>query len=373
MVGRKWLTQVMLVFMGLALAFMMLELGLRVWFTQQGTEHDRILYIYDRETIANKTTQLLGLPYLNYGLNPAWEDINERGIRGPLVDVPKPDGIYRIVTLGGSTTFGHALAVEETWPAQLQRILREDYGYTQVEVVNLGAPGYFSLDSVVNLATHGLAHEPDMVIVYHGINDAINRMFQDSQCYQGDTPLYGMALDRGIWQVALDDLPPSTLYRVLAFALGAMDDPSEFDSRLEHTGLCPPEPQGISPVDLLAQHPPTHFERNMRSIAGMTQAAGATMVFSTFAWDVPLAEHALAENPEFTQLQAQLMAIDEQNDLLRRLAPELDALLVDLASELGEGTYFQGDMVHQTVEGARRQAEIYAAFLDAQGVISNVL
>lgn len=367
--GRNWLAQLALAILGVTLGLVALEVGLRVWFMQRGTERERILYVYDRETISGKTTQLIGLPYLNYGLNPVWEDINARGIRGPLVAVLKPEGVYRIVTLGGSTTFGHALAVEETWPAQLQLILRDDYGYSQVEVVNLAAPGYYSLDSVVNLATHGLAHEPDMVIVYHGINDAIIRMFQDTQCYMGDTPLFGMGLDRGIWQNTLDDLPPSTLYRVLAFALGAMDDPSEFDSRLEHTGYCPPEPRGISPVDLLARHPPIHFERNMRSIAGMAGAAGATTVFSTFAWDVPVAEHALAENPDYFQLQAQLTAIGEQNDLLRGLTGELDALLVDLAVAMGAGPYFQGDMVHQTVEGARRQAEIYAAFLDAQAAI----
>jgi lysophospholipase L1-like esterase len=283
--------------------------------------------------------------------------------------VPKPAGVYRILALGGSTTFGHALAVDETWPAQFERILHNDYGYTQVEVVNLGVPGYFSLDSVVNLATHGLAHEPDLVMVYHGINDAIIRMFQDPACYQGESPLFGMALDRGIWQYAAADLPPSTLYRVVAYALGAFDDPSEFDSRLEPTGLCPPEPQGISPLDVLAQNPPSAFERNLRSIAGMSRAVGAETLFSTFAWDVPLAEDALRQNPDYFQLQAQLQGIAEQNDLIRQLAAELDVAVVDLAAEIGTGPYFQGDMVHQTVEGARRQAEIYAAYLDVMSTI----
>ncbi len=366
---RRWLARLTLIGFGLVIALVSLEIGLRLWFSTQGTELDRILYVYNRDTIASKTTQLMGLPYLNYGLNPAWDDINVRGIRGDLVAIPKPADVYRIITLGGSTTFGHALAVAETWPAQLERILREDYGYEQVEVVNLGAPGYFSLDSVVNLATHGLAHEPDLVIVYHGINDAIIRMFQDPACYQGDSPLLGMALDRGIWQYAVADLPPSTLYRVLAYALGTFDDPSEFSSRLEHTGLCPPEPTGISPLDILTQNPPTAFERNLRSITGMAQASGAEILFSTFAWDVPVAEHALGENPDFYQLQAQLTAITEQNDLLRQLAADLDISLIDLATEIGIGPYFQGDMVHQTVAGARRQAEIYAAFLDVQAII----
>lgn len=365
---RRWVTTGALVVFGLVLGLLTLEIGVRAWFTWRGSEQARIRYLYDRDTIAAKTTQLIGLPYLNYGLNPAWDDINQRGIRGDLVDVPKPDGVYRIVALGGSTTFGHALAVDETWPAQLERILRDEYG--PVEVVNLGSPGYYSLDSVVNLATRGLAHEPDMVIVYHGVNDAIIRMFQDTACYQGDTPLFGFGMDRGIWQYALDDLPPSALYRLLAQALGAMDSPATVNHRMAHTGLCPPEPSGITPVDNLAQHPPIHFARNLRSIAGLAQSAGATMLFSTFAWDVAAAESALADNPDLHQTQAMLTGIADQNAMLRQIAAEQGTLLVDLAAEMADGVYFQGDQVHQTVAGAARQAEVYAAFIGAQGVIS---
>ena len=359
--------RVALVVFGLVLSLGVLEIGARAWFSWRGTERERILYVYDRDTIASKTTQLIGVPYLNYTLNPAWEDINARGIRGDLVAVPKPDGVYRIVTLGGSTTFGHALGANETWPARLQQILGEDHPL--VEVVNLGAPGYYSLDSVVNLATHGLAHQPDLVIVYHGINDAIIRMFQDSACYGGDTPLYGFGMDRGIWQYDVEALPPSTLYRVLAVALGWMDDPANVSGRMRHTGLCPPEPQGVSPLDTLAQNPPTHFARNMRSIAGMAQAAGAQVVFSTFAWDVASAEAALAENPDLFQMQAMLDGITEQNAVLDTIATEQGTLLVDLAAEMGAGPYFQSDQVHQTVDGAQRQAEVYAAFLRTQDIL----
>jgi len=135
---------------------------------------------------------LTGVPYLNYSLNPDWEDINSRGYRGDLVTLPKPDGIFRIVAIGGSTTYGHGLPTDQTWPYQLQQILRDQYGLAKVEVVNLGAPGYYSLDSVVNLATRGLAHEPDLVLAYDGVNDAVIRMYQDPACYNGDTPLFAI-------------------------------------------------------------------------------------------------------------------------------------------------------------------------------------
>src|SRR5579859_6825000 len=104
------------------------------------------MYLYDRATINAKTSQFIGVPFLNYTLNPQQADINPLGFRGAAVAIPKPSGVYRIVVIGASTTFGIGLTVEEAWPFQLQRILREQYGYQKVEVVNLGVPGYYSLN-----------------------------------------------------------------------------------------------------------------------------------------------------------------------------------------------------------------------------------
>jgi lysophospholipase L1-like esterase len=359
------LPMLVLTLFGVALALGASELALRAWFAARGSEDERILYLYDRQTINAQTAQLVGLPYLNYGLNPTLDDVNERGLRGELVAIPKPDGVFRILALGGSTTYGHALPVQEAWPAQLQSILRDEYNYPQLEVINLGAPGYFSLDSLVNLATRGLAHEPDLILVYDGLNDAIIRMYHDTACYSGDTPLFGMGTDRGIWTVNQPELPPSILYRLLGYRFGWLQPPTTYTDRLERTGFCPPEPQGISPLDLLAQHPPVVFERNLRSMTALAQSADARVVLSGFAWDTSAAERDLAANPQLFHNSALLSAITEQNALMARLAQELDAIYIDLPALMGEGVYFQGDQVHQNAQGTRRQAEVYAQALAA--------
>lgn len=367
--AKQHLSRVALLGLGIAAALIIMEFGLRLWFGARGSESDRVMYLYDRATIDAQTAQMIGVPYLNYTLNPNREGVNQRGILGELAQVPKPDGVYRIVALGGSTTFGHGLSAGEAWPAQLQHILRDEYGYDNVEVINLGVPGFHSLDSVISLATRGLAHEPDLVIGYDSLNDAMLRLYQDPACYNGDTPLFSFGMDRGVWQASGDELPPSALYRFLAIRFGWMEAPTTIDSRMAPTGWCPPQPENISQLDLLAQNPPIHFERNQRSLAALAQSVGARMLFSSFAWDTAAAEAALAEDPELYAMQALLNAIDEQNVLLQTVADDAGALFVDITAEMDSGAYFQGDHVHQTAEGARRQAEIYAAFLDAQKVI----
>jgi lysophospholipase L1-like esterase len=369
----KWQLNIFVIAFSILLSLLLLEIGLRIWFGTRGSEQERVRYLYSRAEIDAQIAQLVGVPYLNYTLNPAMDDVNARGVRGELVTIPKPDGVFRILTLGGSTTYGHGLTADEAYPAQLQRILREEYGYASVEVVNLGVPGYASLDSLVQLATRGLAHQPDLILVYDGLNDAVVRMFQDPLCYNDGGPLLGMGLDRGVWQYASEDMPLSTLYRFVALQAGWIRDPTVFTYRLDKTGFCAPEPGNISPVDLLQQNPPIYFERNLRSIAAIGEASGAQIMFSTFAWDRAAAQAQLATDSSLTQAQAMLNAIGEQNALVRTLAGELGIPLVDLATTMGDGAWYQGDQVHMNAEGTRRQAAIYAAAIDAMGWIEGAV
>lgn len=75
----------------------------------------------------------------------------------------------RIVCLGGSTTWGHVLEREESWPAMLEENLRQ-LGY-DVEIINAGRPWYTTAHSVINYALQMRYYDADIVIVMHGVND----------------------------------------------------------------------------------------------------------------------------------------------------------------------------------------------------------
>jgi lysophospholipase L1-like esterase len=97
--------------------------------------------------------------------------INSHALRGEDFPAQKPAGELRILCLGGSTTAGEEVADDETYPAQLQALLRERLPGRSIRVINGGVPSY-AVKQSLDLYALSLRHlEADYVTVYHGIND----------------------------------------------------------------------------------------------------------------------------------------------------------------------------------------------------------
>jgi lysophospholipase L1-like esterase len=114
-------------------------------------------------------------PILRYELVPganthAWGSrvrINSAGFRDREYTESKPADTHRIVVIGDSITFGDHVDASESYPEQLETILRRD----GTEVLNLGVGGYDTLQEVALLDRLGLAYDPDLVLVGFCIND----------------------------------------------------------------------------------------------------------------------------------------------------------------------------------------------------------
>src|SRR2546426_1602624 len=86
---------------------------------------------------------------------------------------PKPPGVLRIATLGGSSTFGYEDEDEETYPYILEQTLRTWYPGRRIEVLNLGIP-QLRMENILALAATELPSlQPDLITFYEGYNDAM--------------------------------------------------------------------------------------------------------------------------------------------------------------------------------------------------------
>lgn len=95
--------------------------------------------------------------------------VNRQGYRGQVVG-PKQPGARRIVMLGGSTVFGWDVALEDTIPAVLERLLRERHPGTGV--VNLGFIGEGAHAFSPTLQDFSYLNY-DVVCLYEGYNDLL--------------------------------------------------------------------------------------------------------------------------------------------------------------------------------------------------------
>jgi lysophospholipase L1-like esterase len=95
--------------------------------------------------------------------------MNSEGYRTHEFAVPKPDGLVRVVCIGGSTTVA-GRTNDETYPALLEEKLRRRFPGLRVEVLNLGVSSVTTEYWLQRLG-RVLAYEPDVIIQYQGIND----------------------------------------------------------------------------------------------------------------------------------------------------------------------------------------------------------
>ncbi len=131
-------------------------------------------FLWRNEPLATRTQ------YINpqaYGSTAEWTiENNSLGFRGPEVrtDSSAKDG-YRVLCIGDSVTFGFNADQDDSYPAQLAGFLSARQPEKDIEVINAGVPGWTWLQGVRFLERRGLALEPDLVIMSHGVNDQLMR------------------------------------------------------------------------------------------------------------------------------------------------------------------------------------------------------
>jgi lysophospholipase L1-like esterase len=173
--ARVWLIRVCLMLFGLALGAVVIETGLRV---AGGL----------RDSKAHGASELRGLhrfrpdlPWL-FELRPGAEGriseqgaafyrINADGLRDSVYARPKPEGVFRVIVMGDSVSFGYGVEEAEAYPQVLEELLSELVPDSRIEVVNLGVGGYNAYNEAQLLEGVGQSYEPDLVLVQFCIND----------------------------------------------------------------------------------------------------------------------------------------------------------------------------------------------------------
>ena len=112
----------------------------------------------------------------NYGFTTEFKKkyirYNKYGYRDYEYNLKKKEGVFRIIVLGDSQTFGHGIKdLNNTWVKKLEKKLIESVGNTSIEVLSISGPGWNSDTYLYELFKKGFKFNPDLVILAYYHND----------------------------------------------------------------------------------------------------------------------------------------------------------------------------------------------------------
>ena len=147
-------------------------------------------------------TRLWGMNTGNRRVGTVAAFINDKGLRGVLPEVPRPEGRERAMLVGDSTFFGHGIEDEETIIEQTVARLRTDG--IDIDAVNGGIPGYSTEQTRMLLDEDGWDLEPSLLLIGNLWSDNNFDHFRDADLLR----------TRQMWMQ--NPLSRSSLYLVLA-------------------------------------------------------------------------------------------------------------------------------------------------------------
>jgi hypothetical protein len=182
--------------------------------------------------------------------------------------MPKPANEFRIVCIGGSTTYDDCIDDDAgTYPARLQFHLTQR-GYA-VKVINAGVPGWTSYESVINFALRISSIAPDLIIDYDGWNDLSARVVRPETYASDNSAVKSGAFPSFPWYEQL------TLVHILLLLKGAKEvAPTRsqawgmMNKPTENFLSFPGDPffQQMTLTDLLKRNPPDFFRPKFQRI-----------------------------------------------------------------------------------------------------------
>jgi len=175
---------------------LLLEIASRIVYAQRldyQIEMSRYAALMKRRPSGNPLLSHHHAPGTNAVLMGVPVSINSHGFRDGEYPLEKAPGVFRILLLGDSLTFGWGAKAQDRFSNRLEASLdRAHDSGRRVQVVNTGIGNYNTAQEVAFYEERGRAFKPDLVILNYFINDA------EPTPHRRDNPLFKYSY-LGMW------------------------------------------------------------------------------------------------------------------------------------------------------------------------------
>lgn len=294
-------------------------------------------------------------PYISYDMKPGYKypgevSINSLGFRGKEFFFKKPAGTYRIVAIGGSTTYGSFLDDSQTYPYYLEKELHKDLNTDKIEVINAGLVSATSAESLTRFLFKIVPLEPDMIIYYEGYNDLVPRIFNnfsDDYYHFRKNP-----------QNHLSFLDNFYLYRLIksGFHASLFHPNTTLLSYIWKFENMPND--DVQKIENFNKNSSRTYERNVDYIITIARAKNITVVLSTFPYN--------KESPNWNDYMPKILwakGIAENNAVIENLASRYQLPLIHFYDYALLHKNIFHDSIHMNAEGNKELAKFFSKTL----------
>jgi lysophospholipase L1-like esterase len=364
--------------------FLLLEVGARVYLFHFASEEIFTTFASLRQLDkyagqVGKDPILSHHRYLGYYLSPNYKEKRNRhnalGYRGDEIIQPKPPGEFRILCIGGSTTYTTRVDdYHQSYPDQMEQELIKR-GYTNVNVINAGVPGWDTWNMVIDFELRGLDLNPDLIIYYEAVNDVKPRLVWPTEVYRGDNSGRNAPMVSRVHMPSIFEY--STLIRMVLILLNVIEPHTsystidrtqdtyvgdEFHRQLKMKAYPSDFFTEVSIMDILKANPPIYYQRNIENIVALAKARNIKVMLATFTF-IKLPSDDRVSSPEY------IFALNEHNTVVKNIAQKMQVNLFDFASVFPKEAQYFDDGVHVNVPGAQIKGQLFADYLDKSGLI----
>ncbi|MGI9305289.1 MAG: SGNH/GDSL hydrolase family protein [Gammaproteobacteria bacterium] len=288
--------------------------------------------------------------------------INSLGFRGPELEVPKPQGTIRFAFLGASTTYCAEVSSNEmTWPHMVWQRLQQRWPGVEFDYVNGGVPGYGASASLRNLQFNIKKLEPDVIVIYHAVNDLSGNSFEQ-------------AVRRGLAQQQTEkELSWLSRYSLLSYLV-------EKNMRILTQQARATDAEKKLKVD--AEELAAPFRADLKLLTEASRKTSALVVLTTFAHQLrrdqtPEQQVEAAVTNLYTMpymsIDGLLGGYESYNRVIQEVAAETGALLIGNEDSIpGDRVHFH-DSVHFTDAGSEAMADRVADVLTRSGAVERLV
>ncbi|MCA1815418.1 MAG: SGNH/GDSL hydrolase family protein [Acidobacteria bacterium] len=295
---------------------------------------------------------------------------NNAGFRGDYLATPKPGGEFRVFVIGGSTV--ECLYLDDA--KSLTRVLQDELSAhapagVNVKVYGAGKSGAASDDHVAMITERIVHLEPDLVVVFSGVNDLTRSIYDYDYLHylpQGE----GQKLP--LWHMLATEfqLPRRLVYLKARLSPGESRALEELPARSDYREKV--RIRAAAPrTDARPRVETNAYAANLRTIIGVARAHNIRLVLMTqpSSWNSavdPSAQgwHWITYRRGVTYREDYMdEALESFDDQTRRLSADNSVPLYDAAKSLPKSLEIFYDDVHFNENGARAAAEGLASLI----------